>query len=299
MMRNSREETILMGADNRTGVVVGVDGSPASDAAVDWAAGDAAMHGDSLTILTALDRDDLSVHNVETVRQLRALRRRNGAEILEHARDIAQVAIGNCRKPTIEEKMVFASPAKALTSESDGVRMLVVGRAGRSSHLGRVTLGSVSNSLIHHARCTVAVIPRQLPARLTHAPVLLGIDGTESSESAVAIAFDAASRRRAPLTVVHALTRFSLGYTELTVQGREVLSERLSGWRERYPDVVVTAVVVPDPITRWLIEHSDGTQLVVVGSRNAGTLAHIRHRSVSAAVTQGVGVPAIVAAEHP
>lgn len=287
-----------MSADNRTGVVVGVDGSPGSDAAVDWATRDAAMHGDTLSILTALDRDDLSVHNVETARQLRARRRRSAIRTLEHARSVADAAVGSCRTPSIEEKMVFARPADALITQSHGIRMLVVGRAGRSSHLNTVGLGSVSKSLIHRADCPVAVIPHHLPSRLSHAPILLGIDGTESSESAVAVAFDAASRRRAPLTVVHALIRPSLGRVEPTDEAQEILSERLSGWRERYPDVVVTAVAVPERISHWLIDHSDGAQLVVVGSRDASPLAQLFQRSVSAAVTKNADVPVIVARSH-
>ena len=93
--------------------------------------------------------------------------------------------------------------------------MIVVGCRGRGA-LRRRLLGSVSSGLVHHAHCPVAVIhdwghlPRAgedpLMPHPARAPVVVGIDGSPASESATAIAFDEASRRKVELVAVYAFS---------------------------------------------------------------------------------------------
>ena len=66
--------------------------------------------------------------------------------------------------------------------------------------------------------------------------------------------------------------------------GREALSERLAGWRERYPDVAVTPKLINHDADRWLVNHSDHAQLVVVGSHGRGGFAGMLLGSVSTTV---------------
>ena len=123
--------------------------------------------------------------------------------MLTRAQEIAEATVGTRRMPTIRTEFVFASPVPALVAESKNARMVVVGCRG-TGILDRLTLGSVSTGLIHHAHCPVAVVHDEAPTPAPHARVLFGIDGSPASELATAIAFDEASRRRAPLTAVHA-----------------------------------------------------------------------------------------------
>ena len=121
---------------------------------------------------------------------------------------------------------------------------MVVGCRGRSA-LDRLTLGSVSSGLVRHAHCPVAVIHKQHPEPDVHAPILLGIDGSPASEFATAIAFDEASHRRAPLIAMHAWAdSFTVGRPpqlddRRAARATRLLSERLAGWQEKYPDVHV------------------------------------------------------------
>lgn len=178
--------------------------------------------------------------------------------------------------------------------------MIVVGSRGGTS-LGRLLLGSVSAGVLHHARCPVVVAHAgDGTAPGPDAPVLLGVDGSLVSEAATAWAFDAASRRRAPLTVLHAwsdtkafpLLDRSWGSHEN--HGDAVLAERLAGWQERYPDVHVTRRLVCDHPARWLLEESERAQLVVVGSRGRGGFSGMLLGSVSSEVAQSAAAPVAV-----
>jgi nucleotide-binding universal stress UspA family protein len=288
----------MLNHGNRSGILVGVDGSTFSDAAVRWAALDAGNHNEELTLMAVLQRDDPSVRNEHYVRRLHNLRRLHATTMLARAELIAETTLGTRRLPPIRTEFVFASPVPALVAESKKARMVVVGCRGKGV-LNRLTLGSVSTGLIHHAHCPVAVIHDEAPTPAPHARVLLGIDGSPASELATAIAFDEASHRRAPLTALHAWADATpVGHLNWTIDedlGREALSERLAGWRERYPDVSVTPKLINHDADRWLVNHSDGAQLVVVGSHGRGGFAGMLLGSVSNTVAHAARVPVIVA----
>lgn len=274
---------------HRSGFVVGVDGSAHSVSAVRWAARDASMHNETLTLLAVLPRDDLSVRTEPAVRQLRALRRDNAARLLEQARQVAEDSVRGCRRPVVETQFVFGGPVGALAAASGESRMVVVGRGCQGtveSHL----LGSVAEGLTDHGVCPVAVIPSELSEAYRHAPILLGVDDSPASESAIAIAFDEASRRRAPLTAIHA----SRSRAVRDATPGTVLSEQLAGWRERYPDVVLTTATVAPDARAWLEEHAEGAQMIVVGTHRRRALARMVHGSVSRALARVARIPLVI-----
>ena len=129
----------------------------------------------------------------------------------------------------------------------------------------------------------------------------MGVDGSELSEAAVAFAYDAADRRRAGLTAVHAWAGPLMTEgppihegTAVEEEERELISERLAGWGERYPDVdVVQRVVRSDPVVA-LVTESAGAQLTVVGSHGAGALHGSLLGSVSRRVLRAAESPVAV-----
>ena len=145
----------------------------------------------------------------------------------------------------------------------------MVGCRGRGA-LRRGLLGSVSTGLIHHAHCPVAVIHDKVPSSMQ--PVLVGIDGSPASELATAIAFDEASWRGVDLVALHTWSDAevsdvpSLEWSDQQAAAEEPLAERITGWQDRYPDVSVEGVVVWDQPARGLLDQSESTQLVIVGS---------------------------------
>jgi nucleotide-binding universal stress UspA family protein len=132
-------------------------------------------------------------------------------------------------------------------------------------------------------------------------PVLVGIDGSQASESAVALAFDEASCRSVDLVALHVwsdadmATVFSMERSALQSAAEKTLAESLADWQERYPEVTVHRLVEFDDPARHLVERSETAQLVVLGSHGRGGFAGMLLGSVSTAVTQEARVPVIVA----
>jgi nucleotide-binding universal stress UspA family protein len=222
----------------------------------------------------------------------------DGKKAVMHAVKIAEDALPADQKVTVNRELVYSTPALALIKMSDEAEMIVVGSSGRGL-LSRGVLGSVSSTVMRHAKCPVAVIRDEDPPD-RHAPVLLGIDGSQASELATAIAFDEASRRGVDLMALHAWSDLSmielpgLDWSAVEAEAERSLAERLAGWQERYPDVAVHRILVCDRRARQLVEKSESAQLVVVGSHGRGGLTGMLG-SVSNSVVHSVRRPVLVA----
>ena len=284
------------------GIVVAVDGSPASDAATCWAVRDAAMRNVPLTVVSVVTTPTATYPPVPYPETLGVWLEDKGRKAVAHAVKIAEDALPADRKVAVKSEVLFAAPAEALVKMSDEAEMIVVGSSGKGM-LARGVLGSVSSSVVRHANCPVAVIRDEdaLMPDPQHAPVLLGVDGSPASELATEIAFAEASRRGVDLIALHAwsdLPLFELpgmGWEEVFAEESRSFAERLAGWQERYPDVTVQRVVVCDEPARQLIEKSESAQLVVVGSHGRGGLSRMMLGSVSNKVVHSVRMPVIVA----
>jgi nucleotide-binding universal stress UspA family protein len=284
------------------GIVVGVDGSPASDAAVSWAAHDAVMRGVTLTLMHVQDPIARTWSQAKVLEEVAGWQEAEGRGILANASKIAHDIANDTSQITINGELQFSAPGPTLVDRSEDAELIVVGTDGRGA-LARGLLGSVSSGLVRHARCPVAVIhdgELRMPDP-TKAPVLVGVDGSSVSELATEIAFDEASRRRVGLIALHAWSNKELvevpGVDWPAVKAEEegLMSEALAGWQERYPDVTVSKLLVCDRPARALVETSQSAQLVVLGSHGRGRLAGTLLGSVSNAVVQSVRVPVIVA----
>ena len=97
-----------------------------------------------------------------------------------------------------------AGPVPALIEQTDDALLLVLGSRGKGGFRGAL-VGSTAVSLVAHARCPVAVVRGDAPDSVprTEGPIVVGIDGSEVSDAAIATAFVEASWRGAELVAVH------------------------------------------------------------------------------------------------
>lgn len=282
------------------GIVVAVDGSPASTVAAGWAAREAAMRNIPLTVVHAVSTPTATFPPVPYPESLVTSLEDEGKKAIMHAMKVAEDAMPADRSVPIGRKLVYAAPAPALLKMSDKAEMIVMGSAGRGV-LARGLLGSVSSTVVRHANCPVAVVRDEELPDLRNAPVLLGTDGSPASELATEIAFDEASRRGVDLVAIHAWSDaavvevFEIDWPAVEGEAERSLAESLAGWQERYPDVTVHRLIAQDRAARHLIDKSETAQLVVVGSHGRGSLSRMLLGSVSNAVLHSVRVPIIVA----
>ncbi|MGA9490690.1 MAG: universal stress protein [Mycobacterium sp.] len=285
------------------GIIVGADGSPASDAAIRWAAEDAALRHVSLTVVYVINPAVTQWPHGPLPDGVGVWQENEGRRILTDASKIARDAAGGNPAVSVDCEMYSSATIPTFVDLSKKAELIVVGNHGRGAW-ARGLLGSVSSSLVRHAHCPVAVIcdeQTRTPSPADEAPVLVGIDGSPASELATQIAFDEASRRRVNLVAVHAWSDTEivdlpgLDWSAVKAEEERLLAEQLAGWQERYPDVTVHRLLVCDRPARVLVETSEAAQLVVLGSHGRGVFAGALLGSVGNAVVQSVHTPVIVA----
>jgi nucleotide-binding universal stress UspA family protein len=124
-------------------VVVGVDGSPASLRALQWAADYATARHMHVEVVVAVDSSFPQGSDPHTSAE-QMLDRLIGQQRAES------------RRLSIDGRVVQGDPAKVLESASEGAALLVVAQRGHGQLVG-LLLGSVSEHCITHAKCPVLV----------------------------------------------------------------------------------------------------------------------------------------------
>jgi nucleotide-binding universal stress UspA family protein len=127
--------SLASGGGNR--MLVGVDGSEASLAAVRWAQAECARRRLPLTVVMV----SVEASTAERVRQM--------------------IAPGAADDPELRLIEVAGDPAPCLTEMAGGAEALVLGQHGRFAVTRQLpTLGSVSRRVAAHAACPVVIVPR-------------------------------------------------------------------------------------------------------------------------------------------
>ncbi|RVW06365.1 universal stress protein [Rhodococcus spongiicola] len=287
-------------------IVVAVDGSEAASNAVVWASRAAAVHQRRLHIVTAVHIPAFYYSEPYLARSFQDELRDTARSRLDSAQVLARQTAEDIGSIDITTEQIDGRPAPTLIDLSKQAWMVVLGSHGHGEIAGLV-VGSVTAAVAAHAECRVTVVRGRTLDGLppTEGPIVVGVDGSESCKPAVGAAFEEAAIRGANLIAVNVWSDVSvqpsLGATPDDPQwsriqtGEEVvLSERLAGWKERYPDVTVERVVARDRPVRVLSEYAEQAQLIVVGTRGRGGFRGMLLGSTSRAMLHTADCPVLI-----
>lgn len=139
--------------DSPAPIVVGIDGSTGSDRALKFAFEESLSRGVPLDVVHCWEQVgyiDPAVwtdgHVVSVAEKLRQWLTDTTAAMRERYPDVE-----------VRERLVEGPPSLVLADLSDDASIVVVGSRGHGGVAG-LLLGSVSQSVLHHAHCTVAVV---------------------------------------------------------------------------------------------------------------------------------------------
>jgi nucleotide-binding universal stress UspA family protein len=139
-------------------IVVGVDGSDGSRAALRWALEEAALRGARLEAVVTWQVPTYAYAGVAVMPPLAELAEAASAS-LEEAIAAVTTELGDTAAGVEIERVVLEGPAAGLLVErSRDADLLVVGSRGYGGFRG-LLLGSVSHQCASHAHCPVVVVP--------------------------------------------------------------------------------------------------------------------------------------------
>ncbi|MGW3989721.1 universal stress protein [Streptomyces sp. NPDC004830] len=297
-------------------ITVGLDGTPASLAAADWAADEAQLRDLPLRLVTAWEwQPSTRAPYVGLGVQVPPsdLQRASAQRLLDKT----------CMRLTerrpglrVDTRELPGLPVPALLKAAEEAELLALGSHGLGKALGYL-LGSVSLPVLATCERPVVLVragghareevPQQsLPqtgSATARRDVVLGLDLAKPDDAVIGFAFDAASRRTLWLRVVHGWTPPPYYYggqltpdlnDGLTTQVRRRLSDVLRPWQEKFPTVEVAAHAVVGHPARHLVDASHEAALVVVGRRHRTAAVGSRIGPVTQALLHHATAPLAV-----
>jgi nucleotide-binding universal stress UspA family protein len=254
-------------------VVVGIDGSPESLAALVWAADQSELTGAPLLTVTALRAGELGLQPGDEVGEAAPTTRKLLSEAVYDA-------LGAERAATIDMHLSTDPAAHALIKYSATAQLLVVGPHSYSGLPG-IMVGSVPQRVVTYAHCPVA-IARPTPSEC--APrIVVGLDGSECARTAVHWALRQAKLTGATVDAVVAWDRYAqLGVypygppeSEIRQSAERLLESELDALPQDLRTIVTGRVIEGKP-GAVLTHAASTTQLLVIGSRGAaGGFGHL------------------------
>lgn len=274
--------------------IIGVDGSQHSRAAIDWGLKRAAQSGAHVELLYVADDSFLS----ESVAFL--------SEAQQASEQMLELEIEYARAAgytgTISGTALVGHPIAEIEEASRNVDLVILGAHSGSKFAGSF-FGTRAVKIAAVAHCPVAVVPLEVQG--TPQPsVVVGIDGSEAAQKAIAFAAEEASFRGVPLVAVYAwMPPLTPGleylWSEELVESQRAAAEEAiaigtAGLAGRYPDLEIQRKIVQAPPVSALLQAAEQADTIVVGSRGRGGLSRLLLGSVSHGVLQALPRTTIV-----
>lgn len=250
-------------------VVVGYDGTGEGERALRWAVKEAQLRRMPLTVCHAWRWPyPISYIDYEGV----AIVRRMGEHLLDHG-----VALARELAPglTVRKRLKDGSAAPALLNEAGDADMIVVG----SHEPDAMPVGSTALRVPAEADRPVVVVRSAAPR---DGLVVVGVDGSDGADAALAFGFEEAALRGWRLRAVYGCWEPGAAPDgDLSLFGDEdglrrvcgtVLERAVAPWRVKYAHVqAATSLVLRSP-REALLEAAEDATLMVVGARGTGVV---------------------------
>ncbi|WNO70269.1 universal stress protein [Streptomyces sp. AM8-1-1] len=220
-----------------TRVVVGVDGSAGSAAAVEWAAAEATARGAALRIVRASPLRDQDMAGLWPYRP--------GPLPAQVLKTLAE----RHRGLSVECRDLTGPTVATLVAQSENAELVVVSTRGTGGFPG-LSLGSVARGVAERSVGPLVLVPNAPPEdriRTVTGRVVLGVDACDPAGPAIEFSLRAARRAKGSLHAIHAwsLPAPAADWMPFAVpeedRGRwedhqvQLLSDALRPWREKYP----------------------------------------------------------------
>lgn len=282
-------------------VVVGVDGSEASLAAVDWAVAEATRTGWRLHVVCAYALPSFTAASLDG-----GYAAMDDTAIQQGAQAVVDAAVARAEGSglVVTSSLETGDPAGVLVDLSREASLVVVGTRGGGGFTDRL-LGTVSSALPAHAHCPTVVVPVREGRRYTPVErIVVGVDGSDSAKVALSRAVEEAALWGAELSAVAAVPiatgAGAMAWLPATVDRDEVLADVREGLGVAVKsavgdrDVRVRQHALDGNAAALMAEFSTAVELVVVGSRGRGGFAGLLLGSTSQAVLQHAASPVMV-----
>ena len=252
-------------------ILVGVDGSEASFAAIRFAASEAHRHGSGIRLVHVLvdwpvtPTFPLAPSDFEDV----------GREILRTSTEEAHKLLAPQHVTT---SLLDGPRVRALLRAAEHARLVVLGSRQRPA-IERLLTGSTVVGVAARAACPVVAVPTSWSASVEHHSIVAGVKSTEYAAELVRRALEVAADRKAHLIIVHAwelpnqyeeLIAVRVDEAEWEDRTKRAIEHRLTGVREVYAEVPVEIRVVHGQPARVLQHASNNADLLLLARRHHG-----------------------------
>ena len=270
---------------DRLVVVVGSDGSPDSERAIEWAADVAAGHsGAVLHLFEALAIPPMPVHSWTTTPEVLIGEAERRARARLEARSAAIAARGV--ETAVHVRRFFPVEAIVELAAELPAGLIVLGRHGHASGLRRALIGSVSGEVSRSATVPVVVVRGTATHPVPPRRVLIPVDGSGPSR--------AAARAAARLFPGAAALALSVVHESEGLEPDAIAAEAAAAGFDR--SRIAVERVAGDPAAQ-ILRFAEGAEidLVAAGRRGHGPLGDLLVGGVAEKLLQLAPCPILLA----
>ncbi|MFC5281473.1 universal stress protein [Arcanobacterium canis] len=278
-------------------VVVGIDGSEPSYAALDWALNQAKMRDARLHLVCAFELPTYATASVSAIPQ------DSGQYLRDAAEGMLQKAVEKVEGQgvPVTSALEFGDPTEILTELSKKAALVVIGGRSSGNKFSDRILRTASSAVPAHAYCPTVVVP--VRHERTFQPIehiVVGVDGSEHGRRALQRAIWEADRWNARLTVLCAVPISYNPGMNAVISDEDILADAEKEIRMEIDavcegrDVKINVHAQRGNPSYVLPEFSKMVDLVVLGTRGRGGIAGLLLGSTSQMVLGQAECPVMV-----